>query len=47
VHDPLLDPVRQPPRVEPVLEAAVAVVVEAHRGIIRRLATHVHRRPLS
>ena len=29
VHDALLDPIRQPPRVEPVLKAAVAVVVEA------------------
>ncbi len=30
VHDPLLDPVGEPPRVEAVLEPAVALVVERH-----------------
>ena len=42
VHDSLLDPIRQPPRVESILEASVAVVVDAHPGMMRRDAREVH-----
>jgi lysophospholipase L1-like esterase len=42
VHDPLLDPVCEAPRVEPVLEAAAAVVVDAHAEMMRPDATEVH-----
>ena len=42
VHDPLLDPVGEPARVEAVLEGPVAVVVDAHEEMMRPNAGEVH-----
>jgi hypothetical protein len=42
MDEPLLDPVREPPRVEPVLEPSAAVVVDAHVEIMRRNASEIH-----
>ena len=40
--EPLLDPVGEPARVETVLEAPAAVVIEAHAEIMRRHAPEIH-----
>ena len=42
VDDSLLDPIRKAPRVESILKAAVALVVERHRFIIRFVRAHVY-----
>ncbi len=43
VVDPLLDPVRQPPGVEPLLERPVPVVIEiGHSGMMRFVPPRVH-----
>ena len=42
MNDPLLDSIRQPPRVEPILEAPIAVVIDAHVEMMRPEAREVH-----
>jgi hypothetical protein len=42
VHDPLFDPIGEAPRVETVLEAAVAFVVDAHVEIMRLAVHEIH-----